>query len=260
MMSKKRIVFIIIVTVCIAFAVPFALEWFVFRNNISSVLSNGEWGGFLGSYIGGVLGGLGTLLAVYITTKETREIQKSTLEQIEKDRELNARNERKKFADELAKNIAKYIAEISVYFYGCRTLESLENNHENAKDKLNRIDCEIQHFYKIKQQNDDISHLEAEIKKLNQKKDMQKYQIESIEKDIANHKVNRITANECYFLLQMKLQGIDEGDAILEQLSYIHNNSAGVDKAIKMNWIDEQTKRLQNMTIRFIERYVNQKT
>ena len=259
MMSKKRIVFIIIIVVCIVIAVPFALEGFVFRNNVNSVLSNGEWGGFLGSYIGGALGGLGTLLAVYVTTKETREIQKNTLLQIEKDRELNARNERKKFADEVSESIAKYIAEISAYFYDCRALEGLEKDKRNARNELDRINCKIQHLCKTEQQNNDISHIEVEVNELKQKIDMQKHKIENIEKDIAIHRGNRIIANECLFLLQMKLQNIDGNSTILEKLAYIHKNSAGGVDDTPWDWIDVETKELQNITVRFVEKYVDQK-
>ena len=74
-MSKKKITMIIFISVLVIIALPFVLEIAIFRNDVYSVLSNGEWGGFLGSYIGGALGGVGTLLAVYITTKETRKIQ-----------------------------------------------------------------------------------------------------------------------------------------------------------------------------------------
>lgn len=121
-MSKRQLKIIIFLSVVAILFMPFLLEMFIFRNEVYSALTNGEWGGFLGSYIGGAFGGIGTLLAVYITTKETREIQKSTLQQIEKDRALNARNERKQFANEIAEIIAKYISEISAYFYGCRTI------------------------------------------------------------------------------------------------------------------------------------------
>ena len=258
-MSKRQLKIIIFLSVVAILFMPFLLEMFIFRNEVYSALTNGEWGGFLGSYIGGAFGGIGTLLAVYITTKETREIQKSTLQQIEKDRALNARNERKQFANEIAEIIAKYISEISAYFYGCRTIERLNNNLRNAQDELYRIDCDIQHFIELEQQNDDISHIEVEINKLNQKKNMQKYRIEIIEKDIDKHRVNRLVANECYFLIQMKLQNIDEGKGIIKQIEYIHTNSSGVVDGIKWDWIDTETKKLQNITVRFIEKYIEQK-
>ncbi len=38
-------------------------------------MSNDGWAGFLGSYVGGVLGGLGTLIAMYVTMKHSIEIQ-----------------------------------------------------------------------------------------------------------------------------------------------------------------------------------------
>lgn len=258
-MTKRRLKVIIFLSIVVIILIPFLLEVVIFRNEAYSALTNGEWGGFLGSYIGGALGGIGTLLAVYITTKETRKIQKSTLQQIETDRELNARNERKQFTNEIAENIAKYISEISAYFYGCCTIERLNNNLRNAQDKLYHIECDIEHLLELEQQNDTISHIEAEINMLNHKKDMQKYRIEIIEKDIDKHKVNRIIANECYFLLQMKLQNIDEGNGIIKQIEYIHSNSSGVVDGIKWDWIDKETKKLQNITVRFIERYVEQK-
>lgn len=258
-MSKKQLRNIIIISIIAIFLMPLFLELFIFRNEVYSALTNGEWGGFLGSYIGGAFGGIGTLLAVYITTKETREIQKSTLQQMEKDRELNAKKERKQFANEVSEIVAKYISEISAYFYGCRTIERLNNNLINEKDELYRIDCEIERLLKLEQQNDDISHIEVEIKMLNQKKNMQKYRIESIEKDIDKHRVNRLVANECYFLIQMKLQNIDEGRGVLKQIEYIHTNSSGVAEEIKWDWIDEEIKRLQNITVRFIDRYIEQK-
>lgn len=94
-MSKKRIVIIVFASVFIVMILPYALEVFIFRNNVYSVLSNGEWGGFLGSYIGGALGGIGTLLAVFITTKETRNIQRENSAQIENEKRRNEKKGKK---------------------------------------------------------------------------------------------------------------------------------------------------------------------
>ena len=57
----------------------------------------------------------------------------------------------------------------------------------------------------------------------------------------------------------MKLQNIDEGNGIIKQIEYIHSNSSGVVDGIQWDWIDKETKKLQNITVRFIERYVEQK-
>ena len=139
-MPKKKIAIIVFISVCIVFILPFALEIFIFRNNVYSVLCNGEWGGFLGSYIGGALGGIGTLLAVYITTKETRKIQQENSVQIEDERKRNKKTERKQFADEIAKYIAIYITDISKYFYACRFSEGLHHEEQGLKDKLFQLE------------------------------------------------------------------------------------------------------------------------
>ena len=74
-MKLKHFGSLIIAVVAVIIIIPLVLEHAVFRNHIYSILTNGEWASFLGSYLGGVIGGLGTLLALYFTTKETRRIQ-----------------------------------------------------------------------------------------------------------------------------------------------------------------------------------------
>ena len=73
--KKQRIVRIIVVYVFIGFIIPIVLRHAVFENDVYSKLSNEGWASFLGSYVGGVLGGLGTLIAMYMTIKQTTEIQ-----------------------------------------------------------------------------------------------------------------------------------------------------------------------------------------
>lgn len=86
-------------------------------------------------------------------------------------------------------------------------MEKLNTDLTTAKRHLQDIEGEIQHFYEMERQNNDISHLEVEINLLKQKEAEQKYKIENIEKDMEKNKVNRVIANECYFLLKIKLRG-----------------------------------------------------
>jgi len=44
----------------------------------------------------------------------------------------------------------------------------------------------------------------------------------------------------------------------MNQLEYIHKNSANVD-GTDLNFIHNETKKLLNMTVHFIDKYVNQK-
>ena len=233
-MQKKRIVIVfIIVIICL---IPTALEYFVFRNNIFSVLSNGEWSGFLGSYIGGVFGGVGTLLAVYITTKETRKIQQENSAQIEDEKRRNEKKERKQFADEIAKDIAMYITDISKYFYVCRALQQLHNKEQELNNELHNIDCKIGTKHNILKKlnivndadTEEYLSIQNELEELKQKESELKYQIERNSREMERNKADRTIAIECYFLLKIKLQNIESGKDLLKQLKFIHDNSNNI--------------------------------
>ncbi len=262
-MSKKKITMIIFISVLVIIALPFVLEIAIFRNDVYSVLSNGEWGGFLGSYIGGALGGVGTLLAVYITTKETRKIQQENSTQIKTEQERNEKKDRKQFADEIAKDIAKYIANISKYFYANRALERLDKDRDKLDKEFRSIQQDIQAQYnKQKDLNleddlDEYAKVDLEIDQLKQKKDGILIRLQNVEKDIERNREDRTIAIECYFLLKIKLRDIAEAKSILNQLELIHNNSANVE-GTDFNFISVETDKLLNMTVRFTDRYVNQ--
>ena len=143
----KAIGIIVAILLVLLAGIPLILEHFVSRNSVYSVLTNGEWASFLGSYIGGVVGGAGTLIALWVTTNETRKIQEENLNQFNADRSLNDRKERKQFADIIAQDISIYIANINNYFYASRHSERLDNDRYNADIRLNdiRITPELEH-------------------------------------------------------------------------------------------------------------------
>ncbi|SMB95441.1 hypothetical protein SAMN00017405_0403 [Desulfonispora thiosulfatigenes DSM 11270] len=55
--------------------IPFLIDKFIFGNSYRSNITNGEWASFLGSLLGGLIGGIGTLTAVLITVKEARNVE-----------------------------------------------------------------------------------------------------------------------------------------------------------------------------------------
>lgn len=61
--------------------IPFCLEWWVFRNNAPSVLSNGEWASFLGSYIGAIIGAMGIVATLIFSKRENDRIIQVTKEE-----------------------------------------------------------------------------------------------------------------------------------------------------------------------------------
>lgn len=71
-MNKGRsIIRVIILIVVLSIVIAWGLQAkFDFHN---------EWPSFLGSYIGGAIGGIGTLLAVYFTFSQTNDIQKKII-------------------------------------------------------------------------------------------------------------------------------------------------------------------------------------
>ena len=266
-MKKGKIAIIIIISVLIVSILPCALEILIFRNNVYSALSNGEWGAFLGSYIGGALGGIGTLLAVFITTKETRKIQQENSMQIEDEKNRNEKRERKQFADEIAKDIATYTTDISKYFYACFFLSRLHREDMALKKELNEIDCKIREKQmelegiRIKYGEENAQYLPTrkELEELKQQEWKIKCKIEENSKEKEENKADRTIANEHYFLLKMKLQNIQSGKGILEQLSVIHRNST-CPEGIDIRFIDTEADKLLNMTVQFIDEYINQKS
>lgn len=261
-MSKKKILLILLGCVIAIVLLPIVLEIFVFRNNFYSVLGNEYWSGFLGSYIGGVFGGIGTLLAVYITTKETRRIQNETKQQIKDEREEDRKRNRKRFADEISQIVAKYITDISKYFYSNRALERLDNDRCRILQELNNTQHEIDRQYKkkkslnIDQDSEEYLKTDLEIGQLGERKLSIMIKLQNVERDIENNRVNRTIAIECYFLLKIKLKEIDEAQGFLKQLEYIHKHSADV-YGTDLDFIQAETNKLLDLTVKFSDSFVN---
>lgn len=67
MKNKKNIFKCAFIVVIIL--IPIFLDWLIFGNNIYSNLDNSTWASFLGGY----LGGIATLIGVYITINENNK-------------------------------------------------------------------------------------------------------------------------------------------------------------------------------------------
>ena len=62
-----------IILLLIILVLPLFIDLCIFGNSFPSNLKNSEWAGFLGSYIGALIGSIVTLLGIGITLKFTRE-------------------------------------------------------------------------------------------------------------------------------------------------------------------------------------------
>lgn len=249
MKDKKKIeniVFIIItIYTIVGIVLPIIFKYMIFESVAFSNLSNNEWAGFLGSYVGGILGGLGTLISVFITIKESRDIQaenkadtdlKILNDKNEREKERNeekileGKKERKQFADDISVYVGKYITHISKYYYASRYAESLDNDYRNANDNLKKIENEVVNLYKkikeAKIESEEFIQLKLEKEHLFSMKSIaeREYSKKLREKESNSRNGDRLEANECYFILKTKLYNISEANDFLNQLNILHND------------------------------------
>lgn len=69
--------FLVLFLIIMIFVIPIGLNWLIPTND--SPTQTNDWIGFFGSYVGGILGGVCTLVVMYFTRKDTRDIQKENL-------------------------------------------------------------------------------------------------------------------------------------------------------------------------------------
>ncbi len=155
-------------------ALPFVFKYAIFENKTFSNLNNAEWASFLGSYAGGMLGGLGTLIAVLITVKNSQQIQEENKKDTDKriveetlrhqhdiNNELKRRDEEHKeeiverqkhdrtiFAYDIADKIGIYITHISKYHYAGLSSGRLEMELSKANADLIEAEKKVEAFGK----------------------------------------------------------------------------------------------------------------
>lgn len=108
--------------IIIACLFPVILDKLIFGNNISSNISNETWAGFLGSYIGGVA----TLLAVFITINDNnKKIEEQR--KLEKEEENIRRQREKEEEDKQRKFLIRPYLDTQHNFFN-QEVEALEND------------------------------------------------------------------------------------------------------------------------------------
>lgn len=297
-MKKKSnvAIFIIITYALIGIFIPIIINCFVFKNENGSIPSVDGWASFLGSYVGGILGGLGTLIAMYFTIKQAIDIQsdnkadmdKKLVEQnrireqeynrdkADRDAERSKNEERRErelrmqFADGIAELIGRYITVITNYYYANITAERLNKELWGISTELNcKQNSLVSARYESEQASksaDDVNRLvNVETKKENLIAEYQEVErkLDRKQKEIEENKKfgNRLGANEAYFIIKTKLMDIHEGDEILEQLNKIHSSVSSPQKDMEKNKfrINAETEELMKRYSRFRETYVGSK-
>ncbi|HBF2562757.1 hypothetical protein [Clostridioides difficile] len=159
--------------------------------------TSSEWLSFYGSYLGGILGGIATLMAVVITTNQTRIIQEENKKETRKIQEenkiLQLQNNNKAFVDELASLVGEYCANISAYYYGIK-------ENKEIRDFLKKVHDNYTNGYITEQ---DYNHVKI---------------IYENEK----HEVNREKSNSIYFILKIKLDNVENSASLLNLIECMH--------------------------------------
>lgn len=80
-----------ILTVVIIVVVPFIIDWWVGTGYIPNNITSSDWIGFLGSYIGAIIGGVVSLIGLRVTIKFTKQQMELNQDQFSEQNRLNIR-------------------------------------------------------------------------------------------------------------------------------------------------------------------------
>ena len=253
-MQKKRILCgfgIFLIFLVFIGIIPWAIEFLIFRNNVYSIIGNDSWASFLGSYIGGVIGGAGTLLAVIITTKETRIIQKKNELKIEEDRKVKRREERKIFAYSITEDVAKFLANLALYHDANIKIKECQERINDAEEKLAKTRNQLAEKRKTMgdiKAKETIPYLE----------NREKAFMEIIEAERGNMKMyiaTKAPALERATVLNIKLCEIEGAEELMQKVVAMLD-SAGNASVTLSEYMDESNK-MMDITADFVERYIN---
>ena len=276
---KGIIVVIIGLYIIVGIAFPMILQYVISEKTKGSIALNYEWIGFFGSYAGGVLGGLGTLIAVYVTVKNSlylqNESKKDSDERLQK--EIERRNkeiaddkretlirERQRFANEIADQIGIYFTHINNYYYASVRAERLYLQLTNAKEELKKSEKavnEAEDLIKLAAENNPDSLIAAEINKDKAiiKKDSKAMKYKEAYQEYHDNSVDgkRTRANELYFSLKTKLYDIYHAKGLVCVLESIHSKSGSYQEEDKEGkWLESEYEHLMEEFSQFKHNYI----
>lgn len=249
-MKKRniRIIIISIILICLSgIIIPLFMDKFIFGNNYPSSLSNSDWSSFLGAIWGGIIGGIGTLIAVCITTLDTKSVQ-------EESRQQNLAN----YSKDKLKSI---ITAISSYWQKITAIEKYISDMFISKDLLFEANREINNIDESILNNPNMGEESRKI--LNEKKE--KYTEIKTKEELkiadSKDKIKSALENIAYEVMLIKIL-ISDVDFSGELISLIDNFQSALNDTLK---IDELNASKINSDIHdfntkakeFIEKYEN---
>lgn len=223
------------------------------RMPFKTITDEKTWIGFYGSFFGGIIGGTGTLLAVYFTTKETRSIQRRS-------ENILDMSEKRRFSDEVAKIVAEYITDISAYYYSNRSTTGISKNIQCFEKQISDVDNEINKkewdsiMSNLANDKDEYIKTQNDLTELRGTKDSLINKISSNQNEFNRISRERTIANNGYFLLKIKLNNIITATDLLNSITYIHKCSA--DLSIEQSEFNKEIDKLIEVLTIFINDYL----
>lgn len=139
--NMKFIISILVFTILILI-LPIIIKCFIIENDVFSKGSNDGWLSFFGSYVGGAFGGIGTIIALWFTRSDTKNIQ-------DENKRLQKLQNQKEFASDIAEDVARYLADVKACFYKKEDNRRVSNEiYFLLRIKLNRVSgCDFTNNY-----------------------------------------------------------------------------------------------------------------
>ena len=134
---RKQILYILLtIVVSLIFAVILSWLGYYFRD-LYKIPVESDLIGLLGNISSGIIGGVGTIIAVILSISKTDEIQRLHELEYKKDKQ-------QLFSNEIMDLISKYITDISGYYYSCRRQILLQDRLDNTKDEFEKTKLKIE--------------------------------------------------------------------------------------------------------------------
>lgn len=222
----KTTILYIILTILIALLFVVTLSWIGYEFKwLYKIPTNSDSTNLLGNLSSGLIGGVGTIIAVLISINQTDKIQRQNQEQYIKDQQLHQE-------------------------------EYLKDIEQHKKDKQHEFANEIMDL--VSKYATDISLYLAETqKKLWIQKDLKKSSnLKS--KKILEHQLDKLIPNrsisvECRYALRLRLQNNTSAKDLLDWLEFIHET----DECIDSETFNSHIQRLLDITYDFCQNYID---
>lgn len=246
------------IALLVIIVIPALLNWIPIESEWHSRASNEGWISFWGSYLGGVFGGAGTLIAVLITTrqakkyqeenlKETRRIQEENLKESRRIQEENLKQLKIKNANEKINDLRSKLTLIT------RSKDIISKNNLFYRQDIDIYGLDLTIAIEYSKNIQEFHSTLIDQSGIVNMGNLRKEDIEVLELSIKLAKITDLILN--YFIKNLKVKNDLEKDSIEKQLNEskeIHkemtgrlaNLSAQISKAINQ-CIDEKYKYLE---------------